>query len=215
VAYLSQNWRAYLPIYLGFSLHAIIVFAAFAWLPTQLIREFGFSVQQAGNLMGFCLLVPGCTGVLFGGYLCDRLLRAKCFDAPLILGLASAIGSSLPFAIANLADISIGARTALVGTSFFFMAIIAGPAPAAIQLVAPQRLRAQLSAVFLFSINFIGMTLGPLLPAVLSDRYLDGAGAIGDAMTWIIIVAGIAAAIVFLLLRRDYCSLGRASRDRA
>ena len=215
IAYLSQNWRAYLPIYLGFSLHAVIVFAAFAWLPTQLIREFGFSVQDAGNLMGFSMLVPGCAGVLIGGVVCDRLLRAGYFDAPLILGLVSTIGASLPFVVAHLVDVSIGLRTVLVGTSFFFMAIIAGPAPAAIQLVAPQRMRAQLSAVFLFSINFIGMTLGPLLPAVFSDKYLDGVGAIGDAMTGIIVIAAIAAATVFLFLRRGYCSLGRASRDRA
>jgi MFS family permease len=215
IAYLSQNWRAYLPIYLGFSLHAIIVFAAFAWLPTQFIREFGFSVHEAGNLMGLSMLIPGCAGVLFGGFICDRLLRAGYFDAPLILGLVSTVGASVPFLVANLVDVSIGARTVLVVTSFFFMAIIAGPAPAAIQLVAPQRLRAQLSAVFLFSINAVGMTLGPLLPAVFSDKYLDGVGAIGDAMTWVIVIAAVAAAAVFLLLRIDYCSLGRASRDRA
>jgi hypothetical protein len=165
--------------------------------------------------MGLSMLIPGCAGVLFGGFICDRLLRAGYFDAPLILGLVSTVGASVPFLVANLVDVSIGARTVLVVTSFFFMAIIAGPAPAAIQLVAPQRLRAQLSAVFLFSINAVGMTLGPLLPAVFSDKYLDGVGAIGDAMTWVIVIAAVAAAAVFLLLRIDYCSLGRASRDRA
>lgn len=215
VAYLAQNRRAYLPIYLGFSLHAIIVAAALAWLPTQLIREFGFSVREAGNLMGFALLLPGCAGVLFGGFVCDRWLRSGRFDAPLTIGLISTIGATLPFILLNLVDVTPGARTVLVGTSFFFLALVAGPAPAAIQLVAPQRLRAQLSAVFLFSINFIGMTLGPLLPALLSDRYFEGAGAIGDAMTWVMLVAAIAAATVFVTMRRDYRSLGRASRERA
>ncbi|MEH6516350.1 MAG: MFS transporter [Halioglobus sp.] len=212
VKYLSDHRRAYLPIYAGFSIHAVAVFAIFAWLPTQLIREFDFSVSDAGKLVGMCILLAGCAGAMAGGVICDRLLKGGRYDAPLILGLISAVGTSLPFFVANFWEVPMWLRTCLIGSSFFFMALIAGPAPAAIQFIAPQHLRAQLSAVFLFSINFIGMTLGPLLPAMLSDSLFTGAGGIGQAMTYVILIAGVVSMFIFAAFRSDYKSLARASR---
>jgi len=85
--YLYENRRAYLPIYAGFSIHAIAVFAVFAWLPTQLMREFEYSVTEAGNVVGLSMLFAGCAGALAGGGICDRLFKAGHHDAPLILGL--------------------------------------------------------------------------------------------------------------------------------
>jgi MFS family permease len=214
IKYLSDNRGAYLPIYAGFSVHAIAMMAVFSWLPTQLIREFEFSVSEAGRLVGTCILFAGCAGAIAGGLICDRMLKAGRYDAPLILGLISAAGISLSFLAANFFDVPMWLWASLAGSSFFFMGLIAGPAPAAIQFIAPQRFRAQLSAVFLFSVNFLGMTLGPLLPAMLSDSLFTGTGAIGQALTYVVIAAGVVSMLIFAAFRNDYRKLAQASASQ-
>lgn len=50
--------------------------------------------------------------------------------------------------------------------------------PSAIQMVAPNRLRGQLGALFLFTVGIIGVSCGPLLPALgqpLADQFYDAA----------------------------------------
>lgn len=205
--YLARNRTAYLPIYLGFSLQAIAIFAVFSWLPTQLIREFGWEVSRAGQTVGLSILILGCLGVLMGGVLCDRMLRRKRFDAPLLIGVFGSVGIALAFIFGNILDLPQETKSLVFGTSFFFMGLVAGPAPASIALIAPQQLRAQLSAVFLFSINFIGMTLGPLLPALMSDNFPEQVKSIGSAMAMIVFVSCVASIAVLMFYRKDYSRL--------
>lgn len=205
VRYLMDHWREYFPVYAGFSLHAIAIFATFAWLPTQLIREHGMSVAEAGQTVGLSIFALGCLGVVAGGMICDRLLARGWSDAPLIIGLVSAIGSAVPFAVVALFEVPAPAVPYVICLPFFFMAIVAGPAPAAIQLIAPKGLRAQLSAVFLFGLNFIGMTLGPLLPAVFSDTGM--VDSIGTALCLVVLMACAACGSVFLFGRGAYRAL--------
>jgi len=205
VRYLVDHRREYFPIYAGFSIHAIAIFGTFAWLPTSLIRDFGLSVARAGQTVGMSIFVLGCLGVVAGGLICDRMLARGRSDAPLILGLVSATGSAAPFLAVALFDVPASVVPYVIGPAFFFMAIIAGPAPAAIQLIAPKALRAQLSAVFLFGLNFIGMTLGPLLPAVFSDTGL--ADSIGTALCMVVVLACVGCGSVFLFARGAYRAL--------
>lgn len=41
--------------------------------------------------------------------------------------------------------------------------------PSAIQMIAPNRLRGQLGALFLFGVGIIGVTGGPILPPLFTD----------------------------------------------
>ncbi|HMB58584.1 MAG TPA: MFS transporter [Xanthomonadales bacterium] len=204
ISYLKENRKAYMPIYLGYSLQAIAILGTFAWLPTQLIREFGWSVAQAGQSVGVSIFIFGCMGVLTGGAMCDRMLKSGRFDAPLILGVMGSLGMCLVFVGAYYFDVSVETKAFIYGTAFFFMGLVAGPAPASIALIAPHRLRAQLSAVFLFSINFLGMTLGPLLPAILSDNFPDVVTSIGMALMIIVVASTLTSIAVFLMYRRHY-----------
>ena len=45
-----------------------------------------------------------------------------------------------------------------------------GVAPAALQQLAPNEMRAQISAVYLFVINLIGLGAGPTVIALVTDR---------------------------------------------
>jgi MFS family permease len=213
VGYLRNHRRAYFPIYLGFSLQAISIFALFSWLPTQYIREFGWEVSRAGQSVGLAILVLGCLGVIVGGVVTDRLLKARRFDAPLLLGLFSSVGIALPIVLANLIQMPPETKAMVFSASFFFMGLVAGPAPASIALIAPQQLRAQLSAVFIFSINFIGMTLGPLLPALISDSFPAHVTSIGIAIAIVVAASCGVSILIFGLCRAEYRHTCSAEED--
>ena len=55
-------------------------------------------------------------------------------------------------------------------------------AAAALQIMAPLDLRARLSAIYLLVLNLLGIGLGPLIVAAMSDYLLGGKEAIGLAM---------------------------------
>jgi MFS family permease len=50
--------------------------------------------------------------------------------------------------------------------------------PSAIQLVCPANSRAQMGALFMFTVGIIGVSLGPLVPALLSDYVFRDEGAL-------------------------------------
>jgi MFS family permease len=114
------------------------------------------------------LAVSGVIGGLLAGPLADAGARR---DARWLTWLPALAGlCALPFLLAFLwiadprlaflAYIPVGLLTGMW----------AGPTYAAVQSLAPLRMRATASALLLFLLNFIGMGLGPLIVGVLNDR---------------------------------------------
>jgi hypothetical protein len=60
--------------------------------------------------------------------------------------------------------------------------------PTSLQAITPNELRGQVIAVYLFSINLIGLGVGPTLIAIVSDNFLPAGTEIGVAFS---IVAGL------------------------
>jgi MFS family permease len=78
----------------------------------------------------------------------------------------------------------------------FFLALPMGTAVAALQLIFPNQLRGQVSALYLFILNLGGLTLGPLLPGVLNDYLFKNERMIGSSVA--ITIAG--ASVLMLIL---------------
>jgi len=70
-------------------------------------------------------------------------------------------------------------------------------APAAIALVAPNRLRGQVTATYLLSINLIGYGIGPAFVGLLSDKVFTSADGVRYSMA---LTAGIGLPLVVLLM---------------
>ena len=66
--------------------------------------------------------------------------------------------------------------------------------PAGLQNLLPNQLRAQVSATYLFVLNLVALTLGPLLPALISDQLFQDEGMIGVAV--VIVVGGLCLILV-------------------
>ena len=80
----------------------------------------------------------------------------------------------------------------------FFISFPWGAAPAALQMVTPNRMRAQISAVFLFSINLLGIGTGPTLVALFTDHLFKSDNALHYSLA---ITVALSAPLAFFLLR--------------
>src|SRR5207302_3440914 len=79
----------------------------------------------------------------------------------------------------------------------FFSSVPFGVAPAAIQRMMPNTMRAQATAVYLFVINLIGMGLGPTVVAALTEDVFGDEKAVHYSLA---IVGGVSQTLAGILL---------------
>jgi len=201
-------------ISLGMVFQAISGYAFLAWAPTFLQRTYGWSPGQSGRTLGILTLVFGCLGMYIGGSLCDRWQRQGLPEAPLRVGVFSAAGAALFFPLA-LTMTNPSWATGLFAPAILFLALPIGCSYAALQLILPNQLRGQVSALFLFILSLGGLSLGPLLPGLLTDYFFHSEKKIGAALAVSMAVAAILMGITFWATYRPYRKhfrLAQASR---
>jgi MFS family permease len=167
-AFLRENARTVTCHITAFTLFGIAVNCYLFWSPTLMMRTFGWDAPKAGLVIGAMLFVLGTAGVYCGGWLADRLTATGRRDAILRAAFLGMLGG-LPFLVATpLLD---DARLAAIGLgiSIFFMAFPQGLPSSALQIVTPNPLRAQMTAIYFFIGNLVASGLGPTIPALLSD----------------------------------------------
>lgn len=200
--------------FLGFSLLAIVFNGYVAWAPTQLIRDHGVSAGEAGRALGLVIFVFGGSGIIVGGIVADRLARAGKSDANMRAGVIAAIGL-LPACVMAPQMGSFNGSVAVYAAFFFFSSFPYGAAAAALQLMAPHDLRARLSAIYLLILNLIGIGLGPLCIAAISDAALGGKAYIGSAMSIVGAVVVPVGGLILLFTLPAFRRLVGASSDES
>ena len=195
VAHLWRNRRTVLCHNLGFAMIAFCAYGTAAWVPSFFIRTFGWKAGEVGIIYGLIVMVFGCLGILFGGWLTDRWLRQGKPDAALRVGIwASSIAIvGNVYLLANTGTLA----AILIVPSVFALSMPFGAAPAAIQEIVPNQMRGQASAVYLFIVNLIGLGVGPTAVALVTDY-----GFANDlALKWsLLIVGGLASLAAIALL---------------
>jgi MFS family permease len=182
--------------FLGFALLTAAFNAAAAWAPALLHRRFGIGAGEAGLGLGIAVLVFGTAGLIAGGWLTDRWRSRGIDDGPLRVGVISGVGL-VPFAIAAPLAPSDGLAVALLCPFMFFVSLALGSAVAALQMVTPNRMRAVVSASYLFVNNLLGIGLGPLCTALVTDYVFRDELALPKSLA---VVAGASAALAAVLL---------------
>jgi MFS family permease len=167
--YFRQNLGSILLVNLMGAFCAMAVYGSSAWIPTHLIRTFGWTASKAGISYGVLISICGTIGVIVGGSLSDfAVSRGIAGGRPLVMALASLCAA--PFAAMTPLVDSPGASLALVVPFTVLITISLGTLPAAQQAMTPPRMRG-LAAVFgVFVVNLIGLGLGPTVVAVITDR---------------------------------------------
>ena len=140
-----------------------------AWVPSVMMRSFGFSLTQTGQYLASLYLIGGTAGVFGGGWLADRLGQADRRWYARLPMIAWAITAPL-FAIGLMAPSGTIAWLFLLIPNALNILWL-GPVTTAVQHLVPRNVRATASASFLLINNLIGLGIGPTLIGALSDLY--------------------------------------------
>lgn len=205
LSYVALHRATYVTHFLGFGLLCLLINGMALWTPTFLIRLHGWSVGQAGAGYGLMIGIFGGAGVVAGGWFSDHLqkrgVRGACF-------VAAAIGSAcaiIPTAVMPLMSSSAWVL-GLMAPALFFGSFPFGLAVSAIQQITPNQLRGQVSAIYLFFSNLLGIGSGPLLVALATDYVFGNDSALGYSMSIVGGCAALLATVVLLVGIRPYIS---------
>jgi len=202
-AEIRSRWQSVVGISVGFVFQAACNYGFGAWVPTYFLRAHGWSIGQTGRALGFLILPFGCLGLYLGGWLSERWQKRGMIDAPLLVAIPCAIGILL-FLVPAMLMPSAEWSLALIGPGFFFLVLPMGTAGAALQLIFPNQVRAQVSALYLFILNLGGLTLGPLMPGVFADYLFKDPKMIGAGLALTMAVSGVLMLGIILATRRPY-----------
>jgi MFS family permease len=187
---IRERWQTVVGISVGMVFQAACNYGFMAWAPTFFQRMHGWSAGQAGRALGVTVITWGLAGMYFGGWYSDRWYRRGVCEAPLRMALPSALGCGLFIGLAMIMKNPYW-TIALSGPGVFFMAVPMGVVPGALQMIFPNQLRGQVTALFLFVLNLGAQTVGPLLPAVLNDYVFKDKMMVGYSIAITTAVSGL------------------------
>jgi MFS family permease len=165
------------------------------WGPAFYQRTYGWTPVQIGYVSGASVLVAMPIGLFLGSWMSERYWAKGQHDANIRVVI---ISTALSVPIAIFAPL-LPSPWLFAGVSLI-SAVLLGMAPpvenAALQSVTPNRMRGQVTFLFLFIMNVIGMGVGPFLIAALSE-YIFGEAGIRYSMMVSAAVLGIPAILAF------------------
>ncbi len=168
VKYLRLRWRTYLTLFLGMSVVTIQGYNYFFWVPSMFLRTWHWTIPQISLGYGLVTIIFGPLGILLSGWIAERLYRRGYKDALMRTCLGGAIFLLIPasiltplmpngqLALAMLAPLSIGG------------AMVTATGAAGLQMITPNQMRAQTTALYYFVINILGL-LGPTVVGLVTD----------------------------------------------
>lgn len=198
VAYIRDNTRTFVSHNLGYALLALVNYGTAAWLPTHLIRTYGWSAAEAGITLGTLTITVGVAGIIVGGRVADAMLARGRTDAKLRVGIIAAVANLVFGLIYTLAPTAAIAVAALVPFNFF-ASFAFGAAVAAVQEIVPNRMRAQAAALYVTVTTLVGLGLGPSIVGVLTEQVFGADSAVRYSLA-ILTVAGLAASAALLAI---------------
>lgn len=209
--FLRSEWRALLPMAIGFASISITMYSFISWTPTFIGRQFDWHPGQYGPALGVISMLAAGSMVL-KGIVVDWLYARGMQDAHLrfftwLLAIAMPLGAVAFFIPDPLWFlIAYGALQVIALQFVVFMG-------ATLQMFVPSRLRGQLVGLFLGLFNLIGLGVGPTFTAILTDYVFGSEAKLGYSLA---ATACITIPLAWLFLRLALKPVNAAlSRQRA
>ncbi|MFF9478553.1 MFS transporter [Streptomyces sp. NPDC014733] len=195
-AFLRSHAKTFSYHVVGFSLYGMVLLGLMSWAPAFYIRTFGMNPTEVGYALGGVVLVANGAGVLFGGWLVDRLTHCGHPDGSMRAGVIGAVGMTLPVILFPHVR-PVWLSLALLAVTMFFGSFAMPASTAAMQVLSPNQVRAQVSALFLLVLSLSAVGGGTTLVALVTDEVLGSEARIGTSLS---LVYGIAAVLSIGLL---------------
>ena len=186
----------YYPLFGALALSALDVFGLAFWRTPFMIRTYGWNEGQIGRALGGMILVSSLIGLVLGSVMTEWLAKrykdanvrcaAICFG---VVAVCSILSPMMPTAQGSLA---------LMAPTIAFGLAGAVPQNAAVQRIAPNAMRGQVTAIYLFMFTFFG-AMGSFFVGLVQD-YIVG----DERMLWktLVITAAALLPLACLLMVR-------------
>lgn len=204
--------KVFLGLAFGWAVQIMIGYAMAFWLAPAMIRLFGVSVGDVALYLGLAFLIGGIPGPIMGGFVTDWLARHDERWRAWLPGIVS-LGAILPLWIA----FEVGSFALFLGLFALAYGIyVASQAPimSGIQSAVEPSQRGMAVAFALFFNNLIGQAFGLGVIGWLSDTLepTRGNAALGDAVLYVSLAAGIVALAIFAWTARQMRLTGYLER---
>jgi MFS family permease len=211
--FLLSHRMLYVPLLLSIGIGAIETMGLSTWRPAFYERTYGWGPEQIGPLLGLSLVISTPLGLIGGTWLAEYMGRRGNPDAMVRVCVYSQ-ALSAPFSIATplmptpWLAFACGVLSSTIG-------LMSAPAQnAAIQIVTPSEMRAQVTAVYLFTISVIGTGLGPLIVALATDFVLKDEAMLRYSMAGFAAIVAPGGAFLMWLAMRPYAEAVTAMHRR-
>lgn len=151
---IHANRKVYYPLFAALALSAVEVFGLQFWRVPFMIRTFGWNEAEIGAALGITILTASLSGLLLGGISVEWLAKRH-KDANVRAACIFFAGTTMSSIAAILMPTGWGSMIAF-GVSGMFGIAGAVPQNAAIQRIAPNAMRGQITAFYLFMFTFFG-----------------------------------------------------------
>jgi MFS family permease len=168
-----------------------------AWVPTMLMREYGWTAARSGVVLGLVFLATAPTSHMLSSFIVNKLSRDGARPAifPYFGATVAALGLATFLAMTTLKSAALFlAAVAAANLSLLGMGAVAS---IAVPLLLPNAHRGQAIAVFLFVTYVCGFAWGPPLVAVVAE-HVGGANALSTAIAFVGIGSVMLGAVFFL-----------------
>ncbi len=204
--FLRKHSKTFTCHYLGFTFYAMALYCIISWAPAFYIRKFGLTPTQTGYMLGAVLLIANCLGVWCAGWLNDHFIKKDRKDAPMLVGVIGIAGLVIPMMTFTHTD-SLVLSVVLLVPAMFFASFPMPISTTAMQMLAPNQLRAQISAIFLLISNLVAVGIGTTLVALITDKVFANPVMVGSSLS---IVGTVACVLTFVLLQRGCKAFSRS-----
>jgi MFS family permease len=206
LAYMVKHWSVYGPIFIGLFFTSLHMFGLAAWTAAFFVRTYGWDPAKVGlysGLLNVALALPSLAGAI---WINDWFRGRGHADANMRV---LAIGFSLATPFMILWPLMPNAWLALVMSGFgsALMLFAAPSLNSAMQIVTPNGMRGQMTALYLFTMMAVGGGLGPTFFALITNNVL------GDEALLRYTIAG-SAAVLFPAAAISYWAGVRPYRER-
>lgn len=202
ITYFITHARVYGPLYFGYACAQTCFYGVGLWTPDLFIGVFEWDVATFGTVYGLIVAIIGSVCAVGGGVACDKLYSKGIHNAHwlVLVGAICFIPIYCFIPIAGNGAIVMG----ILGVTLFGSFAAAAAAPAAIVLTTPNEYRAIATALFFFTINIIGLMLGPLIVGYLADNVFQSANGLPISMAVLSATAWVSALMVLFTGRKAY-----------
>ncbi len=205
LGHLRSHARLFVPLFVGLAGIAIMGYGVNYWIPEFFRRTYALDTEAYGYFIrwrGVLLVTFGLIGVVGGGWLCD-VLRRRYDDAYLRVALIGFAFLTVGYTLLPLMPTP-ELALAMVAPATLGGAIPTAAGAAAVLSIAPANMRAQVTAVYYFTLNTIGFAIGPIAVAWLTEDVFQDGNKLRYSLAIVALVAAAAGTALIVMALRPY-----------